>query len=140
MNMPDKFSFHHIGYATHSIEKEHNFFSSIGYVSEGEDFSDEIQGVRGRFLVGAGPRVELLENLPGSQTLTPWLNSGIKLYHFAYCVADINEALVWARDCRARVTVLPVPAVAFGGRLISFVMFRNGVMLEFIEENSSSII
>jgi methylmalonyl-CoA/ethylmalonyl-CoA epimerase len=29
--------------------------------------------------------------------------------------------------------VAPVAAVAFGGRHISFVMFRNGLMLEFIE-------
>ncbi|OJI04679.1 VOC family protein [Polynucleobacter sp. MWH-Adler-W8] len=134
MNVPVNFSFHHIGYATQSIDKEHNFFSSMGYVSEGEDFSDEIQGIRGRFLVGVGPRIELLENLPGSQTLTPWLNAGIKLYHFAYFVTDINKALGWAHNCRGRVTVLPVPAVAFGGRLISFIMLRNGMLIELIEQ------
>ena len=50
-----------------------------------------------------------------------------------YLVADIEGALEWARSQRARVTVAPVAAVAFGGRRISFVMFRNGLMLEFIE-------
>ena len=134
MNIPDNFSFHHIGCATKSIEKEFIIFSSLGYVSEGDDFLDEVQGNRGRFLVGAGPRLELLENLPKSQTLNSWLNSGIKFYHFAYFVPSIDAALVWARSQRAYITVMPVPAVAFGGKLICFVMFRNGLFLELIEQ------
>jgi methylmalonyl-CoA/ethylmalonyl-CoA epimerase len=134
MNIPENFVFHHIGCATQSIEREYSFFSSLGYASEDKDFSDEIQGIRGCFLVGAGPRVELLENLPGSRTLTPWLNAGIKFYHFAYFVTDIDVALIWARKSKGRVVVLPVPAVAFGGRLISFVMFRNGMLVELIEQ------
>jgi len=131
--LPEGYEFHHVGYATASLEKERPFFAFLGYRQEGEDFADPVQGVAGCFLVGPGPRIELLENLPGAETLTPWLNAGIKMYHFAYLVADIEGALEWARSQRARVTVAPVAAVAFGGRRISFVMFRNGLMLEFIE-------
>jgi methylmalonyl-CoA/ethylmalonyl-CoA epimerase len=48
-------------------------------------------------------------------------------------VDDANAAIDWARGSRAKVVVHPVPAVAFGGRRIAFVVFRNGLMLEFIE-------
>ncbi len=131
--MPEGYDFHHIGYATASIERERDFFALLGYCQEGGVFVDPIQGVTGCFLIGAGPRIELLENLPGAATLTPWLNAGVKMYHFAYEVADLDAAIDWARSQLAKVTVVPVPAVAFGKRRISFVMFRNGLMLEFIE-------
>lgn len=125
--------FHHIGYATKSIVREREFFKQLGYVQEGADFIDPEQGVRGCFLEGPGPRLELLENLPESTTLTPWLNSGIRIYHLAYQVVDLDEAIVWARSQRGRMTVAPVPAVAFKGRRICFFAFREGPMLEFIE-------
>ncbi len=130
---PAGHEFHHIGYATSSIERELSTFSQLGYCSEGDAFTDPIQGIRGLFLVGAGPRIELLESLPGSATLTPWLAGGIRMYHLAYTVTDIAAAVAWARAQRARITVEPVPAVAFQGRSISFAMFRNGLLVEFIE-------
>ena len=133
MPIPAGATFHHLGYACASIERERPFFESLGYAQRGEPFCDPVQGVAGCFLEGTGPRIELLENLEGSKTLTPWLEAGIRVYHFAYEVDDMDMALDWSRARRAKVTVQPVPAVAFGGRHIAFVMFRQGVMLEFIE-------
>lgn len=130
--MPPGAAFHHLGYACADMAREQAFFSALGYRREGEAFSDPVQGVAGCFLTGAGPRVELLENLPGSATLKPWLDAGIRLYHFAYEVDDLDATLAWCRGQRGKVTVLPVPAVAFGGRRIAFVMFRHGPLLEFI--------
>lgn len=131
--LPGGYEFHHIGYATTSIDRERGIFESIGYRLEGERFCDPAQGVAGCFISGPGPRIELLENLPGANTLTPWVDAGIKMYHFAYWVDDSTNAIDWARRSRGRVVVHPVPAVAFGGRRIAFVIFRNGLMLEFIE-------
>lgn len=137
ISLPTMFSdgriFHHIGYATTSLTREREFFEHLGYVQEGCDFIDSEQGVRGCFLQGPGPRLELLENLPNSDTLTPWLNAGIKMYHFAYEVADLDKAMNWARLHRGRMTVAPVSATAFDGRRICFFAFRQGPMLEFVE-------
>jgi len=135
--LPAGYEFHHIGYATASIEKERELFALLGYRQEGEAFSDPIQGVAGCFLVSLGPRIELLENLPGSSALTSWLDVGIKLYHFGYLVVDLAAAVAWARSIRAKITVAPVPSVAFNGRRISFAMLRNGLLLEFIERSRS---
>jgi methylmalonyl-CoA/ethylmalonyl-CoA epimerase len=134
LSLPAGYDFHHLGYATVSIEKERNSFAVLGYRQEGDEFVDPIQGVAGCFLSGPGPRIELLENLPGATTLTSWLNAGVKIYHFAYMVANLTDAINWARSLRAKVTLSPVPSVAFGQRYISFVMFRNRIMLEFIEK------
>lgn len=136
--LPKGYEFHHIGCATACIDRERRLFEFLGYQIEGEPFSDTLQGVSGCFLTGPGPRIELLENLSGSDTLTPWINAGVKMYHFAYWVDDVCNAIDWARSQRAKVIVRPVPAIAFGGRHISFVMFRNGLMLEFIQATAPS--
>lgn len=120
------------------MERELAFFAALGYAQEGEQFSDPLQGIAGCFITGPGPRIELLQNLPGSDTLTPWLNSGIRLYHFAWLVADMTEALRWARLRRAKVTVPPVPSVAFHQRHIAFVIFANGLMIEFVEKQQAA--
>ena len=136
--LPEGYDFHHLGYATTSMKRERAIFQSLGYNQEGEIFSDPIQGVTGCFMTGPGPRIEFLENLPGSETLSPWIKTGIKLYHFAYWVDCIDSAINWARVQRAKVTVQPVPAVAFDERRICFLMFCNGLMLEFIEKTSNN--
>lgn len=135
--LPSDAQFHHVGYATASIEREQKVLMSLGYIQEGPPFEDPVQGVAGRFLVGAGPRIELLEPLPGSATLIPWLNAGVKMYHLAYEVEDVRAATEWARAQRARITVDCMPAVAFGGRRISFAMMRNGLLIELIGKHLS---
>lgn len=136
--LPASFEFHHIGYATASIELERRFFELLGYRTEGDAFVDPLQGVAGRFMTGAGPRIELLENLPASRTLTPWIDAGIKMYHFGYWVDGIEDAIDWARGQRGKVSAPPMPSVAFGGRRIGFVIFRTKLMLEFIERQPSN--
>lgn len=126
--------FHHIGYATASIERELATFALLGYLPEGEAFTDPAQGVSGCFIVGPGPRIELLQSLPGAKKLQPWLDSGVHMYHLAYLVDDIDRATAWARCQRARIAVEPVPAAAFGGRRIAFAMLRNGLLIEFVEK------
>lgn len=133
MGLPDGYEFHHVGYASFSIEREKTLFAFLGYRMEGVAFKDERQGVAGSFLEGPGPRLELLENLPGRNTLTPWLDAGIRMYHFAYWVDDLDATLAWTKNRKARTIIPPVPATAFNGQEIAFVMFRNGLMLEFIQ-------
>jgi methylmalonyl-CoA/ethylmalonyl-CoA epimerase len=134
IGLPAGAQFHHVGYACASLAKDRAQFEQMGYHAEGEAFADETQGIAGLFLTGPGPRVELLENLPERTTLSAWLAQGTRMYHFAYEVPDLAAALAWARGQRAMTTVQPVPAVAFGGRRIAFVMLRTGFMLEFIEQ------
>ncbi len=135
--VPDEFTFHHAGFASPSLARDGQFFQMLGYIQEGPDFSDPGQGIAGRFLIGPGPRLELLENLPGSDTLSPWLGAGGRIYHFAYLVPELESAMTWARENRGKMIVPPRPAVAFDGRHICFFAFREGMVLEFVEAGSN---
>ncbi|MCX7946507.1 MAG: VOC family protein [Hydrogenophilus sp.] len=125
--------FHHVGYACAKIDRELPFFQPLGYRCEGSRFFDPTFGVSGLFLVGGGPRLELLENLPGSSRLDPWLAQRVKCYHFAYEVADFAQAIPWFLSQRSRITFGPAPAVAFNGRPVVFLMMRNLQLIELIE-------
>jgi methylmalonyl-CoA/ethylmalonyl-CoA epimerase len=134
MSSDRSWEFHHIGVACRSIFDERRHWASLGYDDEGAAFSDPVQGISGLFMVGGGPRIELLEPLGDALTLAPWIKRGIKLYHLGYLVSDIAEAVESVEASGGRVTVEPVPAVAFGLRRIAFVMFANGLLGEFIEK------
>ena len=60
-------NFHHLGIATRNIDIEYNQWMRFGYRKETEVFKDINQGVKGIFLVGTGPRLELLEPLENSK-------------------------------------------------------------------------
>ena len=125
--------FHHLGVACRNLDAEETVWAPLGYTREGEDFEDPRQQIRGRFLTGPGPRLELLVGTPGSTVLDPWLSRGIKIYHQAFEVADVRATIAEMMQLRARVVVEPVPAVAFGGREISFLLLANGSLVELIE-------
>jgi methylmalonyl-CoA/ethylmalonyl-CoA epimerase len=126
--------FHHIGVACNSLDREAEGFKHLRYMPEGPDFEDPIQGIQGRFLVGQGPRVELLSPLRPGGVLDPWLRRGAKMYHLAYLVADLPLELARLQATGARLVAVPVPAVAFGGRAIAFLMLPNMMLVEFIQE------
>lgn len=126
-------AFHHVGVACRDLDFEEAKFALLGYRREGSDFEDPIQGVRGRFLVGGGPRMELLVATGPGGVLAPWLRSGQKMYHLAYEVDDIEAACDAFAKVGAKTTVKPVSAVAFEGRRISFLMLPNLLLIELIE-------
>jgi methylmalonyl-CoA/ethylmalonyl-CoA epimerase len=124
--------FHHVGVACTNIEEEAARLASLGYVSEGAPFVDPVQGIRGLFVSGQSPRLELLEPLAPGGVLQPWLDSETKLYHLAYETPDLDASLARLRKSRAKLVVAPVAAVAFGGRYIAFVMLPNRLLVELI--------
>ena len=126
-------SFHHVGVACRDLDSEERRFAALGYAVERADFADPAQGVTGRFLVGGGPRMELLSSLDGNGVLSPWMKTGVKLYHLAYEVPDLDEAVAFLRKEGAKVVVPQVPAVAFDARRITFLMLPNMLMAELIE-------
>jgi methylmalonyl-CoA/ethylmalonyl-CoA epimerase len=130
MTAPD---FHHVGLACRDLDLEAAGLRLLGYREEGADFEDPTQGIRGRFLSGPGPRLELLAPLPGSRVLEPWLERGVKLYHQGFETATLDADIARLEGEGARTVVQPVPAVAFGGRRIAFLMLPNLLLVELIE-------
>jgi len=128
------FRFHHIGYACKSIEKNLEFFKLLGFSRDGDFFEDPLQGIRGCFIKGNGPRIELLENLPDSNQLSGLIKKGINMYHLAYEVELIQESIQILLSKRAQILVNPIPAVAFNGRDVAFLLFKNGLIIEVIQK------
>jgi methylmalonyl-CoA/ethylmalonyl-CoA epimerase len=126
-------SFHHVGVACRDLPSEIQRLTPLGYRQEGSFFVDETQGVEGAFLVGGGPRLEILRPLTASGVLSPWLKSGTKLYHLAYAVGhDMQREVLAFRGKGAKQVVAPVPAIAFGGAEICFLMMPNMLLVELI--------
>jgi methylmalonyl-CoA/ethylmalonyl-CoA epimerase len=125
-------SFHHIGVACYDLDREEAAFAAFGYCREAADFFDPIQAIHGRFLVGGGPRLELLKNHADRGPLTPWLKKGVRFYHVAYETDNLAGAAATLARAGAKQVVAPVPAVAFDGRFISFHMLPNLSLVELI--------
>jgi methylmalonyl-CoA/ethylmalonyl-CoA epimerase len=125
--------FHHIGLACRDMEKETKALKLVGYEVEGPRFTDPLQKIHGCFLVGPGPRMELLAPLDESSPVVSWLNKDIKMYHQAYEVESIGAALVNLSAQHAVVVSRAKPAIAFGGRKVAFLMFPNNLLIELIE-------
>jgi methylmalonyl-CoA/ethylmalonyl-CoA epimerase len=130
-------TFHHIGVACTSLEDETRRFAPLGYRPESAEFLDPVQGVRGRFLAGGGPRLELLAEAGGSGVLVPWLRQATKLYHLAYLADPLGEAIDALRGEGARLVVGRNPAVAFGGAEIAFLVLRNLLLVELIAQGET---
>lgn len=134
--MIPEFCFHHIGVACQNLATEMNLFKALGYRQEGSIFRDPIQKIEGVFLTGPGPRLELLAPLDKSSPVTSWLEKGIKYYHQAFEVASMSRSLEQMRFRHARVIAPPEPGIAFGGRLIAFVMLPGMILLELIQSEA----
>ncbi len=128
----DDMEFHHLGVAVGSLCEAVMHWSVLGYERSGGEFVDPEQGVRGQFLTGPGPRIELLTALPDSRTLDVWLRPGSNVYHFAYLVVDVEKALTALRSRGAVVVRRPATSVAFPGRRIAFLMLDRGMLIEVI--------
>lgn len=124
--------FHHIGVACRDLDAEERAFALLGYRRERPDFFDPIQGVHGRFIVGGGPRLELLRNDTEPGVLTPWIKKGVRFYHLAYEIDDLELGAAALVETGAKALMKPVPAVAFDGRPICFYMLPNLSLVELI--------
>jgi methylmalonyl-CoA/ethylmalonyl-CoA epimerase len=127
------FRFHHIGLACRDMEKEAEALRLLGYELEGERFTDPLQKIHGCFLAGIGPRIELLAPLDESSPIISWLNKDVKMYHQAYEVESIEQAITSLTRQHAVVLSRPKPAIAFGGRKVAFLMIPNRLLVEVIE-------
>ena len=83
--------------------------------------------------------MELLVPLRPVGVLTPWLNSGQKMYHLAYEVLDIFSTQANLEAVGAKTTVAPVAAIAFEGRKICFMMLPNLLLIEIIESGQTQV-
>ena len=56
------------------------------------------------------------------------------MYHLAYKVNSIENTLKELLRQRSKIIVNPIPSVAFNGKKIAFVLFKNGLIIEIIQK------
>lgn len=111
------------------------FASTLGAKWDGAVFEDPHQRVRVTFLsAGPGARIELVQPASGSSPVSRFLNDrGGGLHHVCYEVRDIEDALATLRSRGAMIAKRPMPAVAFKGRRIAWVITAEKLLVELLD-------
>ena len=134
--MSANLQFHHMGVACRSIEREIRNFTALGYVQESRIYTDAIQKIDCCFMHGPGPRIELIAPNHDESPVWPWVRQGVKYYHQAFETLDLDSAIAQFAAARGKLVSPPVPAAAFDGRDIAFVMLPGLILIELIEANT----
>jgi methylmalonyl-CoA/ethylmalonyl-CoA epimerase len=130
---------HHLGFVLASIEKSAaGFAQSLCATWDGKIILDPVQKVRVTFLQGAHSGDALFELIephgPGSP-VSRFLTRGGGLHHVCYEVEDLDAQLAFCKSVSSTVVRKPVPAVAFGGRHIAWVLTKKRLLVEYLESN-----
>jgi len=129
---------HHWGFVVGDLQASAaGFASSLGATWDGIVYEDPHQSVRVTFLdSGAShPRIELVQPAGAQSPVRRFLEEQRGgLHHLCYEVEDLEAALADLTGRRALLLKPPLPAVAFSGRRIAWVMTREKLLLELLEQ------
>ena len=128
------YCFHHLGVAVPDIPKAIPIYRDLfGYELLSGPFDDPIQKVSVCFLRREKPGdmvIELVAPLGANAPIQRSLNAGQSAYHVCYEVNDMDASM---KDLTAKKCIVlsnPVPAVAFGGRKISWLSTPTKQLIE----------
>jgi methylmalonyl-CoA/ethylmalonyl-CoA epimerase len=129
---------HHVGFVVANIETAMpGFLRSLAAEWDGHVFHDPLQKVRVAFLAtrAQDPLIELVEPAGDDSPVSRFLQErGGGLHHVCYEVAHLEEELIAFRSRGASIAKRPLPAVAFGGRRIAWVITSEKLLVELLEE------
>ena len=129
--------FHHVGYAVRDIAQYRDEFLVPLFRPRHvtEPVADPIQKVRVCFAeMDGGTVIELVEPLGDDSPVAEIVGSRRGgLYHLCYEVDDLDAELARMRGSRCMPLGRPVPAAAFGGRRIVFVLTPQRDLVELLE-------
>lgn len=129
--------FHHVGYAVKDIRRylEEFLMPMFAPESVGAPVSDVTQGVTVCFVqMQGGTVIELVEPLDEQSPLHSVIGSSRGgVYHLCYEVENLDLELLRFRGKGCLPLGKPVPAAAFNGRRIVFLLTPQRDLLEFVE-------
>lgn len=131
--MSPELSIHHIGWAVHSLDADHDHFGrQLGLPYEGVE---EFPTLKVSFYDAGGCLIELLEATDPSDDVALFIaKRGEGIHHIAYEVPDAAEALRTAEERGLRL-IDRTPRPGARGTLIGFVDpgRPDGVLVEYVE-------
>jgi len=138
--MPDvspDFRLHHVGVAVPDLATAaESYRMGMGMIPLGGIVRDEVQRVDLMFLgatgLDGGIALELVAPYDDSSPIAGHLLRGTGAYHTCYEVESLAGAIDALRAARFRVVAAPVPAVAFGGREIAWLLAPSRHLVELL--------
>ena len=131
---------HHVGYAVKDIRSYLEdflvpLFSPVGI---SEPVTDPIQQVTVCFVeMQGGTVIELVEPAAADSPVNAVIGSNRGgVYHTCYEVEDLDAEIARFRRKRCMPLGKPVPAAAFDGRRIAFLLTPQRDMIEFVERTA----
>jgi methylmalonyl-CoA/ethylmalonyl-CoA epimerase len=127
---------HHVGVVVKDIAlATEDYVRRLGYEVRGPIVHDPGQTAFVRFLGQAGSSVflELVSPDRPESKLSNALKNGGGLNHLCFVVDDIESASQELRSRGMHLIQPPVPAVAFPGRRIAWLVGRDRVLIELVE-------
>lgn len=137
--MIPKYRTHHVAVLVKDIEKAtHSYVTDLGYEIKSEVFHDFIQTAFVRFLSLPGDTglMELIAPDGPDSRLVNALKKGGGVNHICYEVPALEDAMNTLRDRNYVVIHAPEVAVAFNGRRIAWLMNRDYLLVELVEQTS----
>jgi methylmalonyl-CoA/ethylmalonyl-CoA epimerase len=128
---------HHIGFVVAAIVPAmEGFLHSLNASWDRRIFEDPRQRVKVAFLsTRAGePQIELVEPVGDHSPVRRFLEKGGGLHHFCYETDSLEAEFEAFRSRGAILVQRPVPAVAFEGRRIAWVLTREKLLVELLEK------
>jgi len=133
--------FHHIGYAVRDIRKYLDDFLVPMFlpISITDPVADSIQRVRVCFVeMPGGTLIELVEPLGENSPVDSVIGSSRGgVYHTCYEVEDLDAEIRRFRSKRCLPLGKPVPAAAFDGRRIVFLLTPERDLVELVERSGT---
>lgn len=129
-----EFRIEHIGYVTKNIERTAETFRILGYSAEAV-VNDDTQKTKICFLRKKGEvSIELVEPYPENATMLNMLKKGATPYHTCYTVTDVQQTYEQLIELGFTPLFSPVPAPAFGNRLICYFWKKDIGLIEIVEQ------
>ncbi len=131
-----RFKLHHVGIVTPVIERQRAFYIDVlKYRQLTPVIHDPLQTAFVQFFAipGSDHYIELVAPDSESSKLQRAARKGESLNHLCYSCVDIADALLFLRESKCMILRDRVPAVAFEGRAVAWVMTPVGLLLELLE-------
>jgi methylmalonyl-CoA/ethylmalonyl-CoA epimerase len=128
---------HHIGYVVPSIAAAGaRFAKTLGAVWDERVIHDPLQKVFVSFLTLAdelAPQIELVEPAGDDSPVLEFLKRGGGLHHLCFEVDNLDSQIQQMRASRSMLARAPLPAVAFAGRRIGWMLTPDRLLVEYLE-------
>jgi methylmalonyl-CoA/ethylmalonyl-CoA epimerase len=127
---------HHVGVVVRSLDAYRGFYTDVlRHEQLSGVIHDPVQTAYVQFfsVPGSGHYLELVAPDGEESKLSAASRKGTPLNHLCYSCGDICRTVSFLADSRCFLIQEPVPAVAFGGRRIAWLMSPDRLLIELVE-------